>query len=152
MKYDIDKTMDGKHYVVVGNETGETDGWNDLSEPFDTHEQAKECLDMLKLQERVEQEWEQAKEDNDGKDYGYYGLGIKYEIKEWVNWLVEQGEADKTLKYLMTKLNPLQFVYDLWLDYDDELWNKFDDMVDYDERWYKANQHLYTTEKEISNE
>jgi hypothetical protein len=45
---DIDKTCDGEKYVVVINTTGEIDGWNDLSEPFDTYIQAKTWADKIK--------------------------------------------------------------------------------------------------------
>lgn len=45
---DIDKTCDGKKYVVVLNITGDTDGWADLSEPFDTYIQAKAWADKIK--------------------------------------------------------------------------------------------------------
>lgn len=47
-EYDIDTTMDGEHYVVVVNTTGADDGWNDLTKPFDTYEEAKGWLEKIK--------------------------------------------------------------------------------------------------------
>lgn len=48
LQIDIDKTCDGKKYVVVINATGEIDGWNDLSEPFDTYVEARAWADKIK--------------------------------------------------------------------------------------------------------
>ncbi len=48
LQIDIDKTCDGEKYVVVINATGETDGWNDLSEPFDTYAEARAWADKIK--------------------------------------------------------------------------------------------------------
>lgn len=48
LQIDIDKTCDGKKYVVVINATGEIDGWNDLSEPFDTYTEARAWADKIK--------------------------------------------------------------------------------------------------------
>lgn len=47
-KFDIDRTMDGEHYVVLINTTGEEDGWNDLTEPFHTYEEAEKWAMKIK--------------------------------------------------------------------------------------------------------
>lgn len=48
MEFEIDLTTDLEHYVVVINTTGEIDGWNDLSKPFDTYEEASEWAKHIK--------------------------------------------------------------------------------------------------------
>lgn len=42
LQFDIDLTCDLKKYIVLINTTGETDGWQDLTKPFDTYEEALE--------------------------------------------------------------------------------------------------------------
>ena len=46
-KFDIDKTGDDR-YVVLMNTSGEVDGWNDLTEPFDTYEEAEKWASKIK--------------------------------------------------------------------------------------------------------
>ena len=46
-KFDIDLTGDNK-YVVLINTTGQPDGWNDLTEPFDTYEEAEKWASKIK--------------------------------------------------------------------------------------------------------
>lgn len=48
IQFDIDQTSDLKKYIVLINTTGETDGWQDLTKPFDTYEQAVEWAKHIK--------------------------------------------------------------------------------------------------------
>ena len=48
MEFEIDLTCDLEHYVVVINTTGEIDGWFDLTEPFDTYEEASEWVKHIR--------------------------------------------------------------------------------------------------------
>ena len=40
--FNIEQTCDLKHYVVQINTTGAEDGWEDITKPFDTEEEAME--------------------------------------------------------------------------------------------------------------
>lgn len=48
IQFDIDQTGDLEKYIVLINTTGETDGWQDLTKPFDTYEQALEWAEHIK--------------------------------------------------------------------------------------------------------
>lgn len=48
LQFDIDQTSDLEKYIVLINTTGETDGWQDLTKPFDTYEQAVEWAKHIK--------------------------------------------------------------------------------------------------------
>lgn len=48
IKFSIDLTCDLKKYVVLINITGEDDGWQDLTKPFDTYEEALEWAENIK--------------------------------------------------------------------------------------------------------
>lgn len=48
IKFCIDLTCDLKKYVVLINTTGEDDGWQDLTKPFDTYEEALEWVKNIK--------------------------------------------------------------------------------------------------------
>lgn len=43
----IKRTLDGDHYVVLVNITGEEDGWADLTYPFDSYEDALEWAEKI---------------------------------------------------------------------------------------------------------
>lgn len=48
MKFCIDLSCDLKKYIVLINTTGEDDGWQDLTKPFDTYEEALEWVKKIK--------------------------------------------------------------------------------------------------------
>lgn len=48
IKFSIDLTCDLKKYIVLINTTGEDDGWQDLTKPFDTYEEALEWVKNIK--------------------------------------------------------------------------------------------------------
>lgn len=48
IKFTIDPTCDGEKYIVLINTTGEDDGWQDLTKPFDTYEEALEWVEKIK--------------------------------------------------------------------------------------------------------
>ena len=47
-QFDIDLSCDLNKYIVLINTTGESDGWQDLTEPFDTYEEARAWADKIK--------------------------------------------------------------------------------------------------------
>ena len=47
IKFNIEDTCDLEHYVVQINYTGEDDGWEDITKPFDTLEEATEWAKMI---------------------------------------------------------------------------------------------------------
>lgn len=49
LKFNIEQTCDLKHYVVQINCTGEEDGWVDITQDFDTQEDAIEWTQKLKF-------------------------------------------------------------------------------------------------------
>lgn len=48
IKFCIDLSCDLKKYIVLINTTGEDDGWQDLTKPFDTYEEALEWVEKIK--------------------------------------------------------------------------------------------------------
>ena len=48
IKFTIDLACDGEMYIVLINTTGEDDGWQDLTKPFDTYEEALEWARKIK--------------------------------------------------------------------------------------------------------
>lgn len=48
LQFDIDLSCDLNKYIVLINTTGESDGWQDLTEPFDTYEEARAWADKIK--------------------------------------------------------------------------------------------------------
>ena len=48
IKFEIDLSCDLKKYIVLINTTGEADGWQDLTKPFDTYEEALEWVKKIK--------------------------------------------------------------------------------------------------------
>lgn len=48
IKFNIEETCDLEHYVVQINYTGAEDGWEDITKPFDTQEEAIEWAKMIK--------------------------------------------------------------------------------------------------------
>lgn len=48
IKFSIDLTCDLKKYIVLINTTGEDDGWQDLTKPFGTYEEALEWVKNIK--------------------------------------------------------------------------------------------------------
>ena len=53
IQFDIDLTCDLKKYIVLINTTGEQDGWQDLTKPFDTREEALEWVKKISSNYRV---------------------------------------------------------------------------------------------------
>ena len=49
MIFNIEPTCDMEHYVVQVNYTGDTDGWVDITEDFDTYEEAEEWAKKIKF-------------------------------------------------------------------------------------------------------
>lgn len=75
------------------------------------------------------------------KDYDFYGIAVRYELLEWVgSRLLESEDREDEVELLKDIDNPLEYLYDIWLDTDDELWNIFDDMLYYETKNYKENK------------
>lgn len=76
----------------------------------------------------------------DPKDWQFGELYIKFELCEFINYMLEdyQEEIDKErLEWLCAKTAPLQYLYDIYSDRDDDLYDNFADLLDYNIKWEK---------------
>lgn len=63
-------------------------------------------------------------------DYDFYGLAMRYEMCEWGEEALEHNSlSQKELDLLSQQKDPLEFLYDIWLNYDDDLWEVFNIML-----------------------
>ena len=62
-------------------------------------------------------------------NYHYYGLAFRYEICEFFMQAMEDNPDgwQAQLDHLKTKDNPLEYLYEMWIDTDDTLWEDFSD-------------------------
>lgn len=102
-------------------------------------------LDLVKyrnLERVMRAEYETYKKEvlKDPKDWQFGELYIKYELCEFINYILEdyQEEIDKErLEWLCAKKAPLQYFYDIYSDRDDGLYDDLADLLGYNIKWEK---------------
>lgn len=90
------------------------------------------------LIKKVSQEYQDKKAElsKDIKDWDYYTLYVMYELKEWLETIVNDlpEERAELIEFLKTKKNPLGYMFSLIFDYEDSLWDIFLEVIEGDMR------------------
>lgn len=94
------------------------------------------------LYNKMEQEFNEYKDKKlkNIKNCDFYGIALRYELLEWVgSSLLENDGRQEEIEVLKGKNSPLEYLYDMWLGTDDELWNTFDYMLHDTIQWEKSH-------------
>lgn len=99
------------------------------------------------LLNKVKEEYETRKAEinKDLHDYNYWELYMKYELCEWLETIVNEfaDDNEELIDHLKKQNNPLEWLYDVMLDREDDLWDEIGMAMDYQMRWEKEHGYGY---------
>lgn len=99
------------------------------------------------LLNKVKEEYETRKAEinKDLHDYNYWELYMKYELCEWLGTIVNEfaDDNEELIDHLKKQNNPLEWLYDVMLDREDNLWDEIGMAMDYQMRWEKEHGYGY---------
>ena len=74
-------------------------------------------------------------------DYNYYELYMRYELCEWLNTIVDEyaEEHQELLDYLKEQANPLDWLYNVMLDVEEEMWDRVLNDTFFTMKWEKQH-------------
>lgn len=77
----------------------------------------------------------------DMHDYNYWELYMRYELCEWLENIVNEyaDSYEELIDYLKQKSDPLEWLYDVMLDREDNIWDEMSDAMDYQMKWEKEH-------------
>lgn len=77
----------------------------------------------------------------DMHDYNYWELYMRYELCEWLETIVNEyaDSYEELIDYLKQKNDPLEWLYDVMLDREDNIWDEMSDAMDYQMKWEKEH-------------
>lgn len=100
---------------------------------------------LIRLDNAYEKRKAYLKEMGDGefKDYDFGELYIRYELKEYIRMLVEDYGRDDDyrdiLEYLKGKAEPLEWLYNIYGERENSLWDNTHDDIEYNMSWERRH-------------
>lgn len=75
-------------------------------------------------------------------DYNYWELYMRYELCEWLETIVNEyaDSYEELINYLKDKKDPLEWLYGVMLDREDDLWDNIGMSMDYQMKWEKEHK------------
>lgn len=96
------------------------------------------------LLNKVRKAYEERKAEinKDLHDYNYWELYMRYELCEWLETIVNEyaDSYRELLEFLKSKNDPLEWLYSVMLDREDDLWDNIGMSMDYQMRWEKEHK------------
>lgn len=140
---DSNDNTDGEGVWHCDVEFYDEQGDEDPTDVFSFNELKGEPMTNEELMHKVRKEYAERKAEinKDLHDYNYYELYMRYELCEWLNTIVDEyaEEHQELLDYLKEQANPLDWLYNVMLDVEEEMWDRVLNDTFYTMKWEKQH-------------